>query len=121
MKIIEVNPLENGSHHNQEIYGVCPDVFPVPKGWAVIPERMEIPETFPFVSISATEVDGVMTVTSMTAGVIPDSVLNPEPSAEERIAALENALCEQDSANSQRMSEIENALCEMDRAAKGGS
>lgn len=45
----------------------------------------------------------------------------PGPSAEERIAALENALCEQDAANSQRMSEIENALCEMDRAAKGGS
>lgn len=43
-----------------------------------------------------------------------------EPSAEERIAALENALCEQDAANSQRMSEIENALCEIDRAAKGG-
>lgn len=32
------------------------------------------------------------------------------------IAALEDALCEQDAANEERLAAIEDALCELDRA-----
>lgn len=63
MRMIEINALDNGAHNNQEIYGVDPARFPVPKGWAVIPDNMTIPSTFPFVNITVK--DGV--VTSMTA------------------------------------------------------
>lgn len=69
MRLIEVECLENRAHNNQEI----PDgaLESVPDGWAVIPEDMVIPGTFPFVNIEVE--DGV--VTSMTAGEVPD----PEP------------------------------------------
>lgn len=69
MKIIEIEPLENGAHRNQEFYGSL--VPQIPDGWAAIQEDMAIPDTFPFVDITVE--DGV--VTSMTAGEVPD----PEP------------------------------------------
>lgn len=74
MKIIEIIALENGAHRNQ--FG---DISTVPEGWAVIPEYMEIPNTFPFVNI---KVEGA-TVVSMTAGTMPEPepVPEPEPSA----------------------------------------
>ena len=68
MRIIEINALENGSHRNQFTSNI-----PVPEGWAIIPDDMEIPETFPFVIIEY--VDGV--VTKMIAGEVP-----PEPTPE---------------------------------------
>ena len=37
-----------------------------------------------------------------------------EPTAEERIAELEDAMCEMDAMNAQRIAAIEDALCEMD-------
>ena len=52
MKIIEIEALENGAHRNQDGVTTCPD------GWAIIPEDMEIPETFPFVDI---EVEQILT------------------------------------------------------------
>ena len=58
MKIIEIQALSNGAHRNQN--GALSSV---PDGWAVIPEDMEIPSTFPFVDITVE--DGV--VTEMTA------------------------------------------------------
>ena len=70
MKLIEIKALDNGAHDNQTIDGV----IPVPEGWAVIPDDMPIPATFPFVNITVK--DGV--VTSMTAGKMPD----PEPEVE---------------------------------------
>ena len=87
MKIVEIQPLSNGAHRNQE------GTFrTVPAGWAVIPPGMEIPETFPFVDI---EVSG-QTVTSMTAGVVPEPEPEPEsapiPTQEERLSALEEAV-----------------------------
>ena len=63
MKIIKITPFENGAHDNQTAIGA----INVPDGWAVIPDSMIIPDTFPFVNI---EIDGQMVV-SMTAGVIP--------------------------------------------------
>ena len=68
MKIIEIKTLDNGAHSNQTINGVTPETFPIPDGWAVIPDNMTIPDTFPFVNITAK--DGM--VTSMTAGVVPE-------------------------------------------------
>ena len=72
MLIIEIHPLENGAHRNQSTSGT---ISPIPEGWAVVPSTIEIPETFPFVNI---EVDG-QTVTSMTAGVVPEPEPEPEP------------------------------------------
>lgn len=48
------------------------------------------------------------------------AALPPAPPADgERIAALEDAICEQDAATAKRLDDIENALCEMDTAGKG--
>lgn len=70
MKIIEIVALANGAHRNQSGSLSC-----VPDGWAVIPDDMVIPETFPFVDIV---VDGD-TVVEMTAGVVPDPEPVPDP------------------------------------------
>lgn len=70
MKIIEIQALPNGAHRNQT------GNFPaIPAGWAVIPEDVPIPETFPFVDLV---VEG-NTVVSMTAGVVPEPEPQPEP------------------------------------------
>lgn len=70
MKIIEIQALDNGAHRNQETTSTR-----VPDGWAVIPEGVEIPETYPFVDLV---VQGNQVV-SMTAGVVPDPEPEPEP------------------------------------------
>lgn len=82
MRIIEIEALENGAHRNQS---TSRDIT-VPEGWAVIPDDMELPATFPFVDITVE--DGI--VTSMTAGVMPPSPPEPEPepSAENILNAL---------------------------------
>lgn len=82
MRIIEIAPLENGAHRNQN-----GGVSSVPEGWAVIPDGIYIPDTFPFVDIEVE--DGV--VTAMTAGTVPEPEPEPEPepTAEERISSLE--------------------------------
>lgn len=63
MQIIEIKALENGAHRNQS--GTFNSV---PDGWAVIPDNMAIPETFPFVDVEVK--NGV--VKKMTAGVVPE-------------------------------------------------
>ena len=70
MLIIEITALDNGAHRNQ-----TGTFRTIPAGWAMIPDSMEIPDTFPFVDIT---VDG-QTVTSMTAGVVPEPEPQPEP------------------------------------------
>lgn len=69
MRIIEIAPLENGAHRNQT--GMFAEI---PEGWALIPEDMKTPDTFPFVDIKVK--DGI--VTGMTAGEMPE----PEPEEE---------------------------------------
>ena len=87
MNIIEIVALSNGAHRNQTYNGAT-----VPDGWAVIPDGMAVPDTFPFVNLT---VDG-QTVTSMTAGTLsePDE---PEPTAEDitldLMAEHEERLC----------------------------
>ena len=87
MRIIEIEPLSNGAHRNQTV-----DTLAIPTGWAVIPDDLEIPDTFPFVTIT---VKG-STVTSMEAGTVPEPQPEPEPTPTltERVAALENAVAE---------------------------
>ena len=73
MNIIELSALPNGAHRNMDSY-----VWMVPpEGWAMIPEEMELPETFPFVGVEAEEIDGVMTVTVLTPGTMPEPDLDP--------------------------------------------
>lgn len=90
MKLIEITALSNGAHRNQTYNGLT-----VPDGWAVIPDGMAVPDTFPFVNLT---VDG-QTVTSMTAGTIlePEPEPEPEPTVEDitldLMAEHEERLC----------------------------
>ncbi len=82
MTMIEIIALENGAHNNQTYHGRLPE------GWAIIPGDMGMPDTFPFVDIEVEEIEGVMTVTGMTAGVVPEPpppmpVPEREPTADE--------------------------------------
>lgn len=70
-RYIELVALENGAHDNFATI----DDLETPEGWAIIPDDIEIPETFPFVDITVE--DGI--VTSMTAGVMPEPAPAPEP------------------------------------------
>lgn len=87
MNIIEIVALSNGAHRNQTYNGAT-----VPDGWAVIPESMAVPDTFPFVNLT---VDG-QTVTSMAAGIVPEPD-EPEPTTEDitldLMAEHEERLC----------------------------
>ena len=85
MKIIEIVALENGAHNNQTIntgtfWGVAAKTFPVPDGWAILPEDM-VCENFPFGEIT---VDGSNppVVTSWTPGESPEPEPEPEPETE---------------------------------------
>ena len=93
MRTIEIAALSNGAHRNQTA-----TFSAVPDGWAVIPDAMEIPDTFPFVNIETEEVAytkesmipddkpetyTVVTVTKMTAGTVPE----PEPAPVDSVKA----------------------------------
>ena len=82
MRIIELAANELGGHQNQFIDAV----IEVPEGWAVIPDDMTIPETFPFVRITVR--NGV--VKSMVAGTMPPDPepVTPQPTADDIINAL---------------------------------
>ena len=73
--IVKIEKNANGSHNNQSFVGIIPD------GWALIPDGMETPN-FPFGEVEAEDIDGVITVTKWTAGVIPEPP-EPEPPTEE--------------------------------------
>lgn len=96
MYIVNLTALENGAHqaNNSDWITI------VPEGWAMIPDDFTVPSTFPFVGIEAEEVTHyrtvevepgvteerpytVMTVISMTEGVVPPAP-EPEPTADER-------------------------------------
>ena len=88
MRIIEIETLSNGSHRNQS-----GELSNIPEGWAVIPEDMETPN-YPFGKITTKMIDGVMTVTSWTPGILPEPTPEPipeptdEPTAEELLNIL---------------------------------
>ena len=87
MRLIEIKALENGGHRNQTIDYLSPSK--IPSGWAVVPDYIRT-ENFPYGEVTAEEINGVMTVTSWTAGVIPEPepLPEPEPSADELIDIL---------------------------------
>ena len=78
LTIIKIEPHTNGGHDNQTINGVTPETFPIPDGYAVVPESVGTPETlenYPFGEVTVESIDGVPTVTSWTPLPIPE----PEP------------------------------------------
>lgn len=108
MTIIELAPLKNGAHRNQTTSGL----LPVPNGWAVIPEEMAIPETFPFVGVEAQA--GI--VTALTPGTVPKPESKPIPTMNERMEKLENEnskLKSQLQMQAQQQEFLENCLLEM--------
>ena len=78
--IIEVIPLPNGGHRNQ-----TGDFDAVPEGWAEIPIGLTVPDTFPFVNITAEN----SIVTRITAGQVPapEPEPTPAPTATEKLRA----------------------------------
>ena len=58
----------------------------------------------------------MMTVTSMTPGIVPEPAPEPPapPTTEERLSAIEDALCEMYAANAASIAALEDALCEID-------
>lgn len=68
MRILKIEPNENGSHNNQSFHGN------LPAGWAVVPDTLDT-LNFPFGEVTVDEIDGVMTVTNWAPLPIPE----PEP------------------------------------------
>lgn len=85
MRIIEIDPLENGAHRNQN-----GGVSSVPDGWAVLADDM-VCENFPFGEITVDNQTPPV-VTSWTPLPMPDPEPEPEPepTADERISSLES-------------------------------
>lgn len=80
MRIVEIKPLSNGAHRNQDsTFDILPD------GWAIIPKDMEL-ANFPFGDVTVDEIDNIMTVTSWTPGIIPD----PDPEPEKQPSAIDD-------------------------------
>lgn len=112
MHIICLTPLEEGVYNDVSSNNISTP----PEGWAMIPDDMALPSTFPRLgSITAEEIAHpyeveverineetgeveivtetrkrvIMTVTSMTEGTLPDiPEVEPEPSTEEILNAL---------------------------------
>ena len=84
MHIIEIKALENGAHDNQN----GEHLNFIPSGWAMIPEDMPIPSSYPFVDI---EVEGnvVVSMTEREVPVVEEPPTPKQPTLEERIAELE--------------------------------
>lgn len=84
MNIIEIAPLDNGAHRNQN-----GGLSVVPSGWAVIPDNLEC-ENFPFGEVEVAEINGTMTVTKWTPGEMPEPEPMPEaePTADELMDIL---------------------------------
>lgn len=88
MTIIKIEPHANGGHDNQTINGVTPETFPIPDGYAVVPESVGTPETlenYPFGEVTVEDVDGMPTVTSWTPLPVPEP--EPEAAPEEQYSA----------------------------------
>lgn len=101
MTIVQIEAQSNGGHANQTTDIPLPQI---PEGWALVPEDLTIPDTFPFVDLSVEkitvdpdtqpvsegEVDQLWVVTSMTQGIVPElePVPEREPTAEEDLMEM---------------------------------
>lgn len=89
LHIIKIEQNANGSHADQMGVGIG-----IPEGWAIVPEGLSLPDTYPFVNIEVEEIiettvgengeqiqvpSGVYMVTAVTAGVVPEPEPEPEP------------------------------------------
>lgn len=79
MQFVKIDPLENGAHDN---YTISAETYLPPDGWCVVPDGAELPN-FPFGTVEASEINGVMTLTKWTAGEIPPPPPPPEPTPSE--------------------------------------
>lgn len=68
MKIINLIPNENGSYENSIWEQDCP----VPDGWAVIPDNISIPDSFPFVKIEFNENNEIISLSEIP---LPDDII----------------------------------------------
>lgn len=97
MFIVKIEPHDNGGHSNQR----SSSFFDPPAGWAVVPPELEPLENFPFGEVEADEIDGIMTVTKWTPGIVPEPAPEPEapaptPTLGERVTGLEASLAQTD-------------------------
>jgi hypothetical protein len=84
MRIVKIESLENGAHVNK-----TGNFNYVPAGYAVIPDGMTLPASFPFVDLEVKEIDGIMTVVSMSEREVPVAEpVKAEPSAQDDTDAL---------------------------------
>lgn len=90
MKIIEIKAQSNGAHRNQTLGFE----IPVPDGWAVIPDDILIPATFPFVNIAIED----NTVVSMTEGEVPIPIIDKD-SIKEQCSSKIKSLCSENIIN----------------------
>ena len=116
MRIIEIAALENGAHRNQSMdapLAILDGCSIVPDGWALIPDDMET-ENFPFGTLEAEEIDGVMTVTAWTPGTVPEPEPAPVlPPSNEELAAENKLLKEQVAALSDQNDFQEELIVEL--------
>ena len=84
MRLVEIKKLSNGAHRNNNIND---ELYPIPEGWAVIPEYVET-ENFPFgdirvIEMPLTDDEGetrmITTVIEWIPGVVPEPEPMPEP------------------------------------------
>lgn len=74
MRLIKIEAEPSGIHQ----YMTSSINMPVPDGWALVPDDMEL-ENCPWGVLTAKKVNGVMTVTTWVAGEIPEPEPQPEP------------------------------------------
>lgn len=79
MKIIEIVPLENGAHNNQN-----GGMSVVPDGWAVIRGNEEL-ENFPFGNFEVEYIDGVPYMIEDSWTPLPMPEPEPEPAPEPNV------------------------------------
>ena len=85
MKLIKIVAEENGYHDNIS----TDNMVSIADGWAVIPDSIRIPHSFPVVDIT---VEG-NTVTSMTAGIVPEPALPRSDKMKAERSAVIKAAC----------------------------
>jgi len=73
MRIIEIAPLSNGAHRNQN-----GGISVVPSGWAVVPADLET-ENFPFGEVTVDETQNPPVVTAWSPLPMPEPEPVPEP------------------------------------------
>lgn len=96
MTIIKISLNENGSHDNQTMFDETPETFPIPEGYAILPDSVGAPdslENFPFGEVTWENVDSIPTITSWSPLPFPKEDVNQSmPTPEERLEAVEAAI-----------------------------